>query len=253
MQRGFYTAASGMLTKQRTIDVISNNIVNSKTPGFRAGRVVTSAFNQELLTRIEGSNTEVIGEGSIMRVVKDVSTQFQPEALEETGIPYDLGIEGIGFFNISVGDEDEAKTFLTRNGHFDVDKDNNLVLPGKGLVLGEKGTIKLENSDFTVDAGGNIYDDRGRFVDRLLVTVPLEDAEIQQDANGMYFVEDMSSNVPAGSDTVIWQGSLERSNVDMNREYTLLMEAQRAFQACSSALQIMDKIDQKAASTIASL
>lgn len=253
MQRGFYTAASGMLTKQRTIDVLSNNIVNSKTPGFRASRVVTSAFKQELLMRIEGRNTGEIGEGAIMRVVKEVPTHFEPEALEETGIPYDMGIEGAGFFNISVGNEDEEKTFLTRNGHFDVDENNNLVLPGKGLVLGEKGPIKLDNSDFTVDEMGNIYDDRGRFIDRLLVTVPAEDAKIEQDANGMYFVEDMDSNTPVGAETVIWQGSLEHSNVDMNREYTLMMEAQRAFQACSSALQIMDKIDQKAANTIASL
>ena len=49
------------------------------------------------------------------------------------------------------------------------------------------------------------------------------------------------------------QGWTERSNVDLNREYTLAIEAQRAFQACSSALQIVDKINQKAAQQIASL
>ncbi len=254
MQRGFYTAASGMLTKQRTINVISNNIVNARTPGFRAGRVVTGSFEQELLKRVEGKNTEIIGEGSLMRVVKDVSTVFQPEALEETGIPYDMGIEGEGFFNISTENADGEETiYLTRNGHFNVDEDGNLILPGKGMVLGEKGTINLKNADFTVDASGNIYDDRGRFVDRLLITAPPMDADIQHTPNGMYFVEDMSTNVPVSGNTSIWQGRLEHSNVDMNREYTLLMEAQRAFQACSSALQIMDKIDQKAASTIASL
>ncbi|MEI3580413.1 MAG: flagellar basal body rod C-terminal domain-containing protein [Acutalibacteraceae bacterium] len=53
--------------------------------------------------------------------------------------------------------------------------------------------------------------------------------------------------------TKIRQGWLEPSNIDVNREYAMVMEAQRAFQACSSALQIIDQIDQKSASEIASL
>lgn len=61
MLRGFYTAASGILSQQRTLDVLTNNIANVRTPGFRASRVVTSSFEQELLTRMEGNNSAVIG------------------------------------------------------------------------------------------------------------------------------------------------------------------------------------------------
>ena len=63
----------------------------------------------------------------------------------------------------------------------------------------------------------------------------------------------MDDNLPVSQDTKLVQGWIERPNIDLNREYTLVMEAQRAFQACSSALQIIDKIDQKAAAQIASL
>ena len=120
-------------------------------------------------------------------------------------------------------------------------------------MLGQKGPIELSSSDFTIEADGSIYDSRGRYVDKLLVTIPPEGTKIDQMANGMYQTENMAGNLPVSEDTKLVQGWIERSNLDLNREYTLVMEAQRAFQACSSALQIIDKIDQKAASQIASL
>ena len=51
MLRGFYTAASGILMQERTLNVLTNNMVNSQTPGFRASRVVSTTFDQEFMTR----------------------------------------------------------------------------------------------------------------------------------------------------------------------------------------------------------
>ena len=53
MFTGFYTAASGMLTQQRTLNVQANNIANMDTPGFKTERVVTTTFQQEFLNRLE--------------------------------------------------------------------------------------------------------------------------------------------------------------------------------------------------------
>jgi len=64
MLRGFYTIASGILTQQRTINVLTNNMANVNTPGFRASRVVSTTFEHEYLTRIEGYNTGAIGKGA---------------------------------------------------------------------------------------------------------------------------------------------------------------------------------------------
>ena len=52
MLRGFYTAASGILMQERTLNVLTNNMVNSQTPGFRASRVVSTTFDQEFMTQI---------------------------------------------------------------------------------------------------------------------------------------------------------------------------------------------------------
>ena len=250
MLRGFYTAASGILSQQRTLDVLTNNIANVRTPGFRASRVVTSSFEQELLTRMEGNNSAVIGSSAPMQVVSEVSVKFDTNSLQETGSPFNFALDGEGFFNIQAP-EDEAGNpgaqYLTLNG------DKQLELTGVGLVLGEKGVIELDDANFTVDTNGSVYDSRGRYVDRLLVTVPAEGAQTRIAGNGLYATDDMQANQTASEQTKIRQGWLESSNIDVNREYAMVMEAQRAFQACSSALQIIDQIDQKSASEIASL
>lgn len=251
MQRGFYTAASGILTQQRVLDVLTNNMANLRTPGYRAGRVVTNTFDQELLTRIEGRNSGYIGQGSIMRRVDEVLTKFDPSTLQQTERPYDMALNGVGYFNIQTED---GQQYLTRYGSFDIDEQNQLVLPGQGLVMGENGPIVLTTSDFTVDSDGSIYDARGQLVDKLLLTVPPEDTLIERAENGLFYTEDMAANVVVdAADIEVVQSWLEINNVNINQEYSLVMEAQRAFQSCSTALQIIDKIDQKAASQIAAL
>ena len=254
MQRGFYTAASGILMQQRKINVLTNNIANSETPGYRASRVVSSTFEQQLMARLEGSNSAMIGSTAPIQVVSEVPTRFDPSSLEETNRPLDFALDGEGFFNVQAQDADgnAGQISLTRNGNFELDATGRLILPGVGVVMGQKGQIKLSNTNFTVSANGSVYDSKGKYIDKLLVTIPPEDAKISQQANGLYTTEDMQANI-AVPGTLVRQGMLENSNIDLNREYTLVMEAQRALQASSSALQIIDGIDRKAASQIAAL
>ncbi|MBE6906547.1 flagellar hook-basal body protein [Marasmitruncus massiliensis] len=250
MLEGFYTAASGMMMQQRTLNTITNNITNVRTPGFRAERVVATTFEHELLTRMEAGDTGVVGAGTPIRIVDDVFTIADASLLEETGRPFDIAINGEGYFNIQ-GTE-EGQTFLTRNGHFDVDEEGFLVLKGAGRVLGEDGEIEVGGSNFAVNEDGEVYDERNRLIDRLLITVPGQDVQLEKFTNGLYTVADGGEMVPAENMTVR-QGILERSNVDMNREYTLAMEAQRAFQSCSQAIKIVDQMNQKSVTQIASL
>ena len=87
MLEGFYTAASGMLMQQRTLDVLTNNIVNAKTPGYRANRVVSTTFEQEFMTRLEQQNTGRIGVGAPIRVVAEVPTRFDPVSYTHLTLP----------------------------------------------------------------------------------------------------------------------------------------------------------------------
>lgn len=239
MLAGFYTAASGVLVQQRNINEIGNNITNSQTVGYRTRRVVQSTFEHNLLTRFEHGRYTNIGTGDPCSLVDVVETNFDPSSLEETNWPYDMAIVGDGFFNI----QGENRQFLTRNGNFNIDEEGYLVLDGIGRVLGESGTLRVGGSDFSVNEEGYVFDNMGNYVDRLLITQPTANADIYKFDNGMF----ITNGAEAVQDPAIYQNTLERSNVDMNLEYTRLIEAQRNLQACANAMTIMDNMNSKAA------
>lgn len=250
MLSGFYSAASGALLQQRTLNVLGNNIANVNTPGFRVERVVSSSFEYELMTRLERGNGGSIGTATPLRVVEEVISDYGAGALNETGRPFDLAINGEGFFNVEGTD---GQTYLTRSGNFEIDAEGYLVMSGIGRVRGVGGTIRVENANFEVDENGLVYDGDGKYLDTLSITVPNEEAGLKKQTNGMYTVENPAGNVQGQNQYSVYQGVLERPNIDLNREYTLVMEASRAFQACSTALKIIDELNQKSVSQIASI
>ncbi len=239
MMKGFYTAASGIFVQQRNINVIGNNIANSQTPGFKTDRVVTSTFSQ-LVERIENRNKAIIGSESPVSFVDEVPVNLLDSSVEETDRPFDMTLIDEGYFNIAGQD----KTYMTRNGNFDVDNEGYLILEGVGRVLGQNGPIRIGTSDFEVMENGDVFsEDYNIYFGKLLITIPEEGTEVTKFNSGMFIAEE--TQVVQNPQVV--QYALERSNIDMNQEYTRLIEAQRALQACSNALQIVDTINSKAA------
>ena len=118
MATGFYTAASGMLMQQRSLNVIANNMANASTPGYKTERVVSTTFEQELLVRQEGFNKTPIGTGDAVKIVEDVPTRFDESYVKVTDRPFDMAIMGEGYYLIK---DSAERRYLTRNGHFDID------------------------------------------------------------------------------------------------------------------------------------
>lgn len=270
MATGFYTAASGMLMQQRALNVAGNNVANLKTPGFKAERVVQNVFGWELLNRIENGDN-LLGKGAPVAVVHDVPTDFDaPSALEQTERPFDMAINGIGFFNILVkgeegaeGGEAEDQIYLTRNGNFDIDPEGYLILRGAGRVQGEKGDIHVGGSQFRVDADGVIFDADDKEIDTFKISEANDNSLLTVARNGLYKADPDPKATPesaAGTITydtgetagvhdvekpAIRQGWLETSNVDLNREMALLIQIQRNYDACRQAMKMVDAIDAK--------
>lgn len=257
---GFYGAASGMLNKQRALNVIGNNLTNVKTPGFRTGRLVTKTFDQELQVRIENGKKTPIGSLSPMSVVEEIDTLYDQAPLEETDRPFDMAIEGFGFFKLR---SSEGEEFLTRNGNFSRDEEGYLVLDGVGRLQGQNGDIFVPNANFTVLESGTILDENGDRIDK----IPIFEARaenLKKHPNGSYvfskkereqnegeidgeeFEEELEPSITKNAK--IRQGILERSNVDINNEMARLIETQRAFQSCTQALKTIDQINQKTVS-----
>ncbi len=251
MLAGYYTIASGMLTNQRQIDVLGNNIVNFETPGFKAERLLTDSFEQTLLRRQEGYNSGVLGDGvgSTINYAADSATIFTMGNIKATDRTGDVAIGGSGFFNIQAPN---GQTYLTRNGGFTIDGEGYLQLPGYGRVMGMNGAINVgKNYDFNVTSDGMVVAADGTALGKFLITVPVENTPFERTDNGMFQAGGAVQSADGYYSLI--DRSLETSNVDMNEEMTALIQAQRAFQSCSSALQIIDSMNTKAATRIASI
>lgn len=244
MLSGFYTAGSGILNQQRAVNVIGNNISNNQTAGYKAQRLVSTSFEQNFLNRLENGVYTPIGQGDPAVITDVVDTDYNSSYLKETESPYDMAIVGDGYFNIAGNNN----TYLTRNGNFNIDAQGYLVLDGIGRVQGRNGELLVKGKDFSITPHGLVYDKDGNYVDRLLMTKPAEGSQIRRLDNGMFIADQTDIEETA----VVYQNHLEQSNVDMNQEYTKLIEAQRALQASASALKILDGLNAKAA-TISSI
>ncbi|MDR0918165.1 MAG: flagellar hook basal-body protein [Oscillospiraceae bacterium] len=246
MHYGFYTAAAGILSQQRGLNTIANNLANSQTPGYKTERTLTTTFDYEYMTRFEKGYKTHIGKNSPLLQVDEVITDFQTSSLEETGYPYDMGLVGEGFFNIK-GNE---HTYLTRNGNFDIDSEGYLILPEigrvQGKVMGEDGNVVVGDiyvggADVTVNDQGMVWDNLGNYAGELYITQPNDLNSMQKYSNGMFVSNDVQDvNTPT-----VFQNTLERSNIDMNSEYERVLETQNALVACSTALKVMDQMNTK--------
>ena len=248
MFHSFYTAASGMLMQQRGLAVSANNMANVETPGFKTQKLVSSVFEQNYLMRYENGQKTAIGKGSPARIVESVPTDFDSNMLEPTDYPFDMAINGQGYFNI----KGEDTQYLTRNGKFELDTEGFLSLPGVGRVQGENGDIHVGSSNFQVLSNGAVYTDENVNVGTLLITQPPADTQLEVFANGLYIADGVNNQTQIAN-TTIEQGVIEKSNIDLNREFASVMEMQKAFGANSTALKAIDQINQKTANQIASL
>lgn len=242
MLQGFYTVASGMFMQQRSLNVISHNMTNVNTPGFKASRLLSTTFEQELLTRFEKYNTGGIGTGEPARVVSEVPDVLTVSGLVETGRTLDVGLNSTGFFNVQ---GEDGETYLTRDGQFDLDEEGYLIMRDVGRVLGTGGPLQIGTNDVNISRTGEITDAfTGAVLGQFAITNPGEDAVFQVERNGLY-----TTDVGVGAqdpEAVVIQGWLEDSNVDLTEEMTAMMMSQRNFQTASSALQMIDSTYAKA-------
>lgn len=135
MMRSFFSAISGLRNHQVAMDVIGNNLANVNTVGFKAGRVTfVDTLSQTLAGSTAGSatlgsqNPKQIGLG--MKVAS-IDTVFSQGNIQSTNKNTDLAIEGDGFFMVS----ENANTYFTRSGNFNIDSKGNIVFPGSGGIV----------------------------------------------------------------------------------------------------------------------
>lgn len=251
MIRGYYTAASGLVTQEKKLNAIANNLTNANTVGYKRDDIIMGTFGQELAVRMnayQSAASSPIGESVYMQVVDEKYTNHIQGGFEQTTRPLDMSIAGNGFFVVA---DAEGQEYLTRDGQFSIDAEGYLVLPGFGRVQGEDGDIFLDTSAISVDRFGGIHaeneDGELEHIDTLQIAMPDEDAVMEKHRNSLYVTDDFTVFNPedladSEFDFAVRQFNLERSNVNLSDEMTNMIASQRSLQSCSQIVKMYDEL-----------
>lgn len=260
MLRGLYTSALGMTTQQQRMDVVSNNIANVNTTGFKRDAVAAQAFSDRFSYRLHDpavagvlrlfGNAHFTGLMHAGVFIDEVFTDFDSGGFRETGGPLDVALTDRGFFAVTVTNADgsEQEKFQ-RDGAFTLAADGTLVTMTGSRVQGISGdTINIPIGIITIDDQGRIFSNN-EFVDTLRI-VDFSNPESLRKTRGNYW------NVTPESVMVdytgrVEQGFLENSNVNVVREMVELIALSRAYEANARMVQIHDETLGRAVNEIA--
>jgi flagellar basal-body rod protein FlgF len=268
--RGFYNAAAGMLAQQRKQEILTNNMANANTPGYKADNASLRTFPTMLLqhigdTKLNGKsipNNYPIGTLATGVYVQETTPNFNQGDLRETGIKTDVALlqgqvpvdpetrnPGGLFFRLNAGGEER----FTRNGHFSVDVEGNLVTPEGFYVLGRDGNpIQVSGENFTVNKDGTVIDN-GAVAGQIDIAFIANPNNLVKEGNGLFrLTEGAATSAIGNADTTfqLQQGYVERSNVNIESTMTEMLTAYRAFEANQKVLQAYDRTMEKAANEI---
>lgn len=227
MIKAYYTATNGAISNKNYLDVISNNMANVQTEGFKKSKPEFSDLIYTNIRGIEGANTELkSGSGSKINKIDVIFSQGRPY---QTGVETDFAILGEGFFAVQF----EEENLFTRGGNFqisNIDDENYLTYQGGYVLNNQEEPIIIENND-DID---NI---------ELGVFAFNNNSDLEQAGNNLYRVsnEDAEYNL---IETKVSKGFLESSNVEVSEEMVKLIQIQRAFQLNSTVIQTADEIEQ---------
>lgn len=260
--RALYTAATGMMAQELNVEVISNNIANMRTTGFKRQR---AEFQDLLYQSLRRVGTATSDQGTILPVGLDVGagvkvvgtprimTQGSVLATEKT---LDVAIRGEGFFRIQTPD---GRTAYSRAGSFELDAQGRIVTP-EGYVVDPVITIPQDATSITINQVGVVQ------VTQAGQTQPSEVGQIQlakfvnksglQPIGDNLFLETAASGTPQtgnpGSEGLgtLLQGHIEQANVNPVTEISDLIAAQRAYSMNARVITAADEMLQSTASML---
>ncbi len=251
MLRAFYSSATGMHAQERLIDNAANNLANVNTSGFKRSQVEFAdlMYNVERApgaSSLQGQIAPIglqIGNGT--RVVGTANDHSQGVSVQ-TGNPYDVTIEGDGFFKVLMPNG-EAR--FTRDGNFHVNNQGQLVTSA-GFLLDPQITVPQDAADFSVSATGEVsFQLNGQLntLGTLLLSRFVNEQGLQNMGGNLYSATQASGPEIQGQPLTagfgsLAQGAYEGSNVEVVSELVSLITAQRAYEINSRAIRAGDEM-----------
>jgi flagellar basal-body rod protein FlgF len=245
MIRGLYTGASGMLAEAQRTDVISNNLANVNTAGFKKDVTVMKDFASLLISRVnDGAETPVIGSMGVGVMVDEVATDYSTGTVKTTGNDFDLAIEGNGFFAVQTP---QGKRY-TRNGTFAKNAKGEIVTSDGYQVLGDNGgPIVVSSGKMTVGTDGRVFVNNN-VVGKLQLVDFANEKQLTKEGAGLFVAPNGQQEQPATGG--VRQGALEMANVNVVSEMVNLITNLRAYETNSKVIQSHDELLNKAVTDV---
>jgi flagellar basal-body rod protein FlgF len=248
MIKGLYSAVSAMVMNAARQQVLSHNISNLQTPGFKQILTTAQDFMQNQAVYSNGFSAEgtvdYLGLLGLGTQAGEEFIDFEQGALQDTGNPLDLALQGNGFFTVDTPDGQR----YTRDGRFLRDADNNLVTVDGFQVLDDAGQpIQLPDGDVSVAPDGAISVN-GQAVATLGIGIFANPQTELQHTEGNLFTGPAASTgdeVPR-----VVQGYLEMSNANPSQLMTQLVEVARSYEAAQKLVQNQDELLGKAIASL---
>lgn len=231
MNTALYDIYNGLAARFEELDVVSNNLANVSSTGYKQDGVF-----QRLLEANLSANPQA--QGSVRRMPRVATyVDFQNGDLVQTGRPMDLGIQGKGFFVVQGA---AGEVYYTRDGSFSQDDAGNLLTASGDRVMGDGAAVSIPQGDrnvVTVDEEGGISVDGIRSTS--LKVVEFDDGAILQKIGSNYFV-DKGGAVPKDAEsTTVSQGFLEKSNVSAIKAMVEMMQVMRQAESLQRTLNVI--------------
>ncbi len=249
MNRGIYPILTGAIAQEHRLHVTANNLANVNTTGFKRDEpLFRSVMNQTAPMLPLSAQADAVvqpvfntGKRAVERIFvrpQSLDTIFEPGRLRATGNPFDLAIQGPGFFEVKT----PQGLRYTRNGVFHVDQKRRLVnetgIPVMGTTGGKKKPVELKmpEGNVTIAPNGAIHVNGEEF--GFVRVVEFSDRNKPLKAgDGLYTGQDPK---PA-KDTTLLQGHIEESAVNTITEMVKMIQVMRAYETASKLIQTLDR------------
>lgn len=242
MNSGMYASVSGSLSAMHRLDMISNNLANINTPGYKKDKM---SFEGLLAGPV---NPPAVPQGKTADPVLQKESyyiDYSAGPVNQSGNPLDLALDGDGFFAVTTPEG----TAYTRQGNFRSSADGTLVTVDGYPVQGVGGaSIRIQGSRIEIDAKGTVMVD-GTPSGAISIVDFEKPLALTKVGNSLLVPTDAQA-VPQAGKAQIQQGHLEGSNVDSISEMVQLIETNRYFEACSKVIKGFDDLTAKAANDL---
>lgn len=255
MIRSLYTAGWGMKANTMKMDVVSNNLSNINTAGYKRDSTVFESFESHLVRRVNDTKNmenpdNSIGEMQFGSAVGEIFTHFEIGNFQRTGNDFDLGIglsENAFFAVEAKGEDGENVERLTRNGSFVVNEEGFLVNQNGNNILGENGPIEIIGDDITFNSDGTILNSN-QIIGKLLMREVTDTKTLKKIGENLLETSDLTQYKDFTGE--IKQGFIEQSNVNAIREMIEMVNMSKAYESNQKIVQQIDASLEKAVNEV---